>query len=189
MRALRIKRPSLGTVLGLTALIVAVVGTANADQTRVIIRKGNLAKGAVTARALAKGAVKQPALANGAVTSKAVAKGAVGTSALTADAVTAGSLAPGSVYGGSLGTTALQSALIADTDEVAENGKWTPSSVVIAACPQGERLLTGGVLFTDPGNNEVAIVKSAPTENGWVGQITSNAGGAAKAEVQAVCLK
>ena len=189
MRAIKTKRPSLGTVLGLTALIVAVVGTANAAQTRVIVRKGDLAKGAVTARALAKGAVKEPALAKGAVASKAIAKGAVGTSALSADAVTAGALAPGSVYGGALANESTHSAPLVDADESIDLSTWTPSSVAIANCGVGERPLTGGVLITSPGNGRVAIIESAPTETGWVGQISSDAGGAAKAEVQAVCLK
>ena len=48
-------------------------------------------------------------------------------------------------------------------------------------------------MFTDAGNREVGIVTSQPfvngPDNGWVGAITTNAGGAAKAEVQALCLK
>ncbi len=189
MRAIRTKRPSLGTVLGLTALTVAVVGTASASQTRVIVRKGDLAKGAVTARALAKGAVKAQALGKGAVTPSALAKGAVDTATLAPDAVDAGALAPSSVYGGALGAVAVHRQSITDIDGPPEISNWTPSSIVVVKCDSGERLLTGGVVITDPANGRVSIVQNAPTENGWVGQISSDAGGAAKAEVQAVCLK
>ncbi len=183
------KRPSLGTVLGFTALVVAVVGTAQASSTKIIVRKQNIAKAAVTAKALAPGAVHSKALANGSVTAKTIGKGAVGPSALGADSVTSGAIAPDSIYGGAIGPVDVHTATLIDVDAVAENGTWTPSTVAVAACSSGERLLTGGVIFTDSGNNEVAIVKSAPTESGWVGQITSNSGTTAKAEVQAVCLK
>ena len=197
------KRPSLGTVLGFTALIVAIAGTASARPTHVIVRKGDIAKGAVTANAIAKGAIHAKALAAGAVNARALANnsvsaatlkaGAVTPAALAPNAVTASALAPGSVYGGALGPVAFHSAPIADLDEVEENGTWTVSSTVTAPCGTGERLLTGGVVFTNPGNREVAITQSAPFANasnsGFVGQITSNAGGTATAEVQALCLK
>ena len=185
----RLKRPSLGTVLGLTALVVAVVGTANASQSRTIIRKGDIAKGAVTANTIAAGAVHTKAMAKGAVTSKLLGQGGGHRRALAADSVTSGAIAPSSIYGGSLGAVVTHNIALTDTDAVAENGTWTPSTFPNVTCGSGERLLSGGVIFTDLGNHEVAIVKSGPSENGWVGQITSNSGGAAKAEVQVVCLK
>jgi hypothetical protein len=185
----KLQRPSLGTVLGFTALIVAVVGTANASSSRTIIRKGDIAKGAVTANSLAPGAVHAKALAKGAVTAKALAGGAVGASALAPDSVTSNAIAPSAVYGGALGPVVVHTAPISDVDADPSNIEWTASALAVASCATGERLLTGGVTFTDTGNDEVAIVKSAPSESGWVGQITSNAGGTAKAEVQAVCLK
>jgi hypothetical protein len=198
-----IRRPSLGTVLGFTALIVAVAGTASAGQTHVIVRKGDIAKGAVTAKALAKGAVHAKALAAQSVNARALANnsvsaanlkaGAVTPAALAPNAVTASALAPGSVYGGALGPVSLHVAPIADPDLVPSNPEWTASNTVTALCGVGERLLTGGVVFADPGNREVAIVQSAPFANasssGYVGQITSNSGGKATAEVQALCLR
>ena len=52
------RRPSAGLVLGALALIVAVAGNSGAFAgTKVIVRKGQIAKGAVTAKALAQGAV------------------------------------------------------------------------------------------------------------------------------------
>lgn len=197
------RRPSLGTVFGFTALVIAIAGTANAGSTHVIVRKGDIAKGAVTANALAKSAVHAKALAPGAVSSRALASnsvaasnikaGAVTPGALAANSVTAPALAPGSVYGGALGPVAFHSTPIDDVDEVEENGTWTASSAVTVGCGLGERLLTGGVTVTDPGNREVAIIQAAPFANasisGYVGQITSNSGGKAAAEVQALCLK
>jgi hypothetical protein len=209
----KLKRPAPGTALGLLALIVALVGTANAGSTHVIVRKGDIAKGAVTASTLAKGAVHAKAIAKGAVTAKALKHGAVGADALAPDAVTpaaiktgavgadalaanvvtASALAPGSVYGGALGPVAVHSTPIADLDETADLSTWTTSNTETASCAPGERLLTGGVVFTNPGNRRVGIVRSLPFSsgeaNGVSGQITSDSGGTATAEVQAICLK
>lgn len=193
MRKLILRRPSAGVVLGTLALIVAVAGNSGAFAgTRVIVRKGEIAKGAVTAKNLGKGAVHPKALSPGAVTAAAIKPGAVGAAALGPDAVTSGALATGSVYGGALGEVTLHSAAIVDAD-VDPLGEWTVSQPVTVLCGSGERVLSGGVVFTVTGNREVGIVTSQPFVNGansgWVGAITSNSGGAAKAEVQALCLK
>ncbi len=125
--------------------------------------------------------------------SKAVAKGAVGPEALSPDAVTASALAPNSVYGGALGPVTTHSTPIADLEEVPSNPTWTASSSENASCEPGERLLTGGVVFTNPGNREVGVIESLPVSNanvgGIIGRITSNSGGTAAAEVEAICLK
>lgn len=197
------RRPSLGTALGLLALIVALAGTANAGPTHVIVRKGDIAKGAVTASALAKGAVTAKALRKGAVGAGDLAPGSVGgaalktggvtSAALAPNAVTASALAPGSVYGGALGPVTLHATPIADVDLVPSNPEWTASTTEQAACGVGERLLTGGVVFTNPGNKEVSVLQSLPVVSssfqGVVARITSNSGGTATAEVQAICLK
>jgi hypothetical protein len=204
MRRPKLKRPSTGTVLGLLALIVAVAGNTGAFAgTSHKVTKADLAKGAVTARALAKGAVTPKALASGAVTAKALAKDSVTTASLKAgsvspaglapNAVTASAIAPGSIYGAALGPVVVHGAPIADLDAVAENGTWTASNTETATCGPGERLLTGGIVFTNPGNREVGVLESLPFSNetsaGMVGRITSNSGGTAAAEVQAICLK
>jgi hypothetical protein len=204
MSKIKLKRPAPGTVLGFIALLVALAGNANAFSTQTtIVRKGDIAPGAVTAKALAKGAVHAKALAQNAVGSKALAKGAVnaralaggavGAVALAPDAVTAAALAPGSVYGGALGPVTLHSASIADADESPASGTWTASSSGTALCAPGEHLLTGGIVFTNPGNREVGVLESLPfsnaTSSGIAGRITSNSGGSAAAEVQAICLK
>ena len=195
MKALKLRRPSTGTVLGLLALIVAVAGNtgAFAGTTHIVVRKGDIAKGAVTANALAKGAVHAKALAKDSVTAASLKAGSVTSAGLAPDAVTASAIAPGSVYGGALGSVDVHSTPIADLDAIEQNATWTTSNTEEATCAAGERLLTGGVVFTNPGNREVAIVRSLPISNssfqGYSGQITSNSGGGATAEVQAICLK
>jgi hypothetical protein len=189
--------------MGFLALIVALAGTANAGSTHVIVRKGDIAKGAVTAKVLAPSAVHAKALATGAVTAKALANGSVSTAALKSgsvtsaalapNAVTASAIAPGSVYGAALGAVEIHSVPIIDRDEAADLSTWTTSDTGTALCAPGERLLSGGVIVTNPGNRRVAIVRSVPisnlSANGYSGQITSDSGGTATAEVQAICLK
>jgi Trk K+ transport system NAD-binding subunit len=194
MKKPKLRRPSPALVLAFLALVVAVVGTAAAaPKTTVIVRKGEIAKGAVTAKALAQGAVHPKALAGGAVSAAAIKPGAVGSSAIAPDSVTAPAIAPGSVGGGTLGEVTMHSTAITDVDAVADNGDWTPSAPVTILCGPGERVLSGGVVFTTAGNNEVGVITSQPFvnggNNGWVGAITTNTGGLAKAEVQALCLK
>ena len=147
----------------------------------------------MTAKALRKGAVGGGALASGSVSAAALKAGAVTPAALAANAVTATALAPGSVYGGALGPVDVHSALIVDLDAVPHNGEWTASNSETATCALGERLLSAGIVFTDPGSREVAPLAVTPLNNGTpsgaVGRITSDSGGTATAEVQAICLK
>jgi hypothetical protein len=211
----KLKRPPPGTALGFLAVLIALAGNtgAFAGPTHLIVRRGDIARGAVTANALAKnavtaaklrqaavttralkqGAVTANAIAAGAVGAPALAKGAVGPTALAPDAVTASALAPNSVYGGALGPVSVHSTPIADLDEAADLSTWTTSSTETASCTTGERLLTGGVVFTNPGNRRVAIVRSLPftvgEASGVSGQITSDSGGSAAAEVVAICLQ
>lgn len=210
----KLKRPAPGTVLGLLALIVAVAGNTGAFAgSGKKVTKNDLAKGAVTAHALAKGAVRAPKLAKGAVTARAIKQGAVGAGALAADAVgpaaikpgsvgagalapnavTSSALAPGSVYGAALGPVMVHTTPIADLDVPPEISTWTTSNTETASCGPGERLLSGGVIVTNPGNRRVSIVRSLPFSTGTLegvsGQISTDSNGTAAAEVQAICLK
>jgi hypothetical protein len=199
----KVKRPSPATVIAILALIVAMGGTAEAVKTHSLVHKGDIVKGAVTAKALANGAVHPKAISKGAVKEAAIAKGAVGVAALapgavtagaiSPDSITSGALAPGSVYGGALGAVSSYTAPITDLDAAPENPVWTASNTVTVACSAGEHVITGGVVFTNPGDREVAIIQSTPFVNGstqgWVGQISSDSGGTAVAEVQVLCLK
>jgi hypothetical protein len=73
------------------------------------------------------------------------------------------------------------------------NGEWTASETDDANCGTGEQLLTGGITFTNPGNREVGVLEALPivnpTGDGVIGRITTNSGGTAAAEVEAICLK
>jgi hypothetical protein len=151
-----------------------------------------LRDGAVTGPSIAAGAVTANGLAAGAVTSKAIAGGAVGVPALAPDAVTKAAIAPGSVYGGALGTESIHMTPIVDQDAVAENGTWTPSNTEVTLCAPGEALLGTGFIFTEPGNHEVSFLRAAPflggAGNGVSGEIASNSGGSARAQIMAICL-
>jgi hypothetical protein len=54
-------------------------------------------------------------------------------------------------------------------------------------------VLSGGVVFTNGADREVGITTSQTfvngPQNGWVGAITTNAGGPARAEIQVLCLE
>jgi hypothetical protein len=195
---------SIGALLGLAALIVSLSSGADAKTRHVLVHRGDIAPGAVTAKSLARGAVHAKALAKNAVHTKALAKeavraralakGAVGASAIAPNAVTAAAIAPHSVDGGALGEETFHTKVIADADAVASNPEWTAGNTEIAACAPGEALLSASFSFTEPGNREVAFLQARPIitstgSSGVAGRITSNSGGTAIGEVGALCLK
>jgi hypothetical protein len=198
--------------LSVVAVVMASIGWATAT-TRVVVRKGDIAPGAVTAKALAKGAVTSPKIRKHAVTAPKVAeaairsinlasesvnqrtlkKEAVGTIALANDAVTGAQLAPGSVYAGALRKLSVQTKPIADLDVGAHNGEWTESNAETVLCKPGEKLLGPGFGFTESGDHQVTWLQVMPYLNGEsqgvTGRIATDAGGAAKAEIGALCLE
>ncbi|MGH2936874.1 MAG: hypothetical protein ACRDPE_01990 [Solirubrobacterales bacterium] len=151
-----------------------------------------LRDGAVTGGSIAEGAVTASALATGSVTSKALAQGAVGAPSIANDAVTKAAIAPGSVYGAALGAESIHMTPIIDRDQVASNPEWTASNTEVALCAPGEALLGTGFIFTEPGTREVSFLRAAPflasTGNGVAGEIASNSGGSARAQIMAICL-
>jgi hypothetical protein len=220
MHTSELRHPSPGTIMGFLALIislmalaVALSGIADAARHVYVVKKGDIAPGAVTAKTLAHGAVHPKALAKGAVTSPKIAAGAVDTPglakgavtanalghgavtppALADDSVTSSAIAPKSVYGGALGDETIHTATIKDQDEIASNPTWTASSTGAAICGTGERLLQGGLNFINPGNREVSFIEALPVlnpnTNAFVGAFSSNSGGSAEAQVIAACLK
>lgn len=220
MKKLKDKNHSRDGILGLAALIVAmmalivaVVGVAGAAPTRVVVRKGDIAPGAVTAKSLAKGAVTAKKIRKNAVTSAKLADGAVqgrnlapgavsqqslgsevvGTAALAKNAVTASQLAPGSVYGGALGTQTLVTKPIVDLDAIAHNGEWTASNTEAALCGPGERLLSPGFAFNVPTNGQAIWLQALPILNGGTsgvtGRMVTDAGGTVAGTIAALCLK
>lgn len=199
------RRPSLGTAMGFLALVVALGGVATAAPNRTtLVQRGDIAPGAVTARALAQNAVKAKAIASGAVNSRkladgavnrrVLAKGAVTTRSLAPSAVTSAAIAPGSVYGAALGQISIKATPIADIDQVAANPEWTAGNSEVALCAPGEALLGTGFLFTNPGNREVTWLEATPflspsSGSGVKGRFASNSGGSATGQIMAICLK
>lgn len=203
------RRPSAGTflgavgaLLGLAALIVSLSSSADASSQGRMVKASEIAPGAVTARKLAPGAVTSKKLSANAVTSVKLATGAVNRRVLKKEAVTANGLAtasvtraaiaPGSVYSGALVPETTHVTAIKDLDEVAHNGEWKASNSEAALCGAGEALLGTGFAFTEAGNGQVGMLQALPIlaspANGVMGQITSDSGGTAKAEIVAICL-
>ncbi len=204
---------SLALVFSLVALAIALSGIADAARHIYVVKKGDIAPGAVTAKTLAHGAVHPKALAKGAVTARKIkagavnsaalakgavtpaelARGAVTPPALAEDSVTSTALAPKSVYGAALGDETVHTATIKDQDEIAANPDWTASSTGVAICGTGERLIQGGFSFTNLGNRQVSFLEALPilnpSTNGFKGAFTSNSGGSAEAQLTAYCLK
>ncbi|MFN8215693.1 MAG: hypothetical protein U0R71_03770 [Solirubrobacterales bacterium] len=193
----------VGLLLGLIAVVISLSGIADASSShghKITARQ--LAPGAVTAKAIARGAVGPKALRKSAVNSRALADGAVNkrilakesviARALAPAAVGAAAIAPGAVYGGALASESIHVTPIADHDAVASNPEWTPSNTETALCAPGEALLGTGFMFTEAGNHEVGFLRAAPFlaagGNGVTGEITSNSGGTAKAQIMAICL-
>ena len=172
------RRPSPALVLSMITLFVAITSTAGALPGRHLVEKGDIARGAVTSRALARGAVKGRAIAPRAVTSKKLAN----------DAVTSGKLAPFSVGAFALGDTTTVSASITDADPTANDFAWTTSPSAVAVCPSDGTLLGGGVAITTSTFHRAFIQTSAPGANRWEGTISTDTGGASPGQVYAICL-
>jgi hypothetical protein len=178
MERLASKRPSPSLVLSMITLFVAITSTAGALPGENLVRKGDIAKHAVTARALARGAVKARAIASKAVTSKKLAN----------DAVVQRTLAPFSVGASALGDTTTVSTPIADSDPTANDFAWTTSPSAVAVCPEGSILLGGGVSITSSTFHRGFVQTSAPASDRWEGTISTDTGGASPSRVYAICL-
>lgn len=210
MSEVRRGRPDRPTIIATAALVVAIAalvaavgGLAVAAPGKTVVRKvvvrkgmvhrGEIAPGAVTAKAIAHGAVSAGKIRKEAITGPKLAKASVTSEAIAADAVTAGAIAPGSVYGGALGQESVVTHPIADLDKVPHNGEWTPSSAEIAECGAGEALLGVGFSFPNPNNGQALWLQALPLVNGPTkgvsGRIETDAGGTANAVVAAICLK
>jgi hypothetical protein len=203
---------AFAAVMSVVAVAISLSGFASASPT-VLVRKGDIAPGAVTAKSIHKGAVTTaklqkgavtsgklgagsvtaPALGNGSVTGAKLGTGSVTSPAIAPDAVTASSIAPGSIYGGSLGAETVVAKPIADLDADAHNGEWTASNVEAALCGTGEALLGTGFAMTSPGNGQAGWLEALPVINaetrGVLGRFTTDSGGTAAGEIVAICLK
>jgi hypothetical protein len=184
-------------VFALAGFAVSVSGIATASP-KVIVRKGDIAPGAVTTKALAKGAVTAPkiqkatitaaklkngavtapkladgsvtatALGNGSVTASKLGPGSVTAPAIAGGAVTSGAIAPLSVGAAQMGEEEVVLKPIADLDVAAHNNEWTASNLEVAVCGPGQRLLGGGFSFTTLNNGESNWIEELPIINGEV---------------------
>ncbi len=125
MNRLAPTRPSPALVLSLITLFIAITSTAGALPGRGLVKKGDIARNAVTSSDLARGAVRARAIAKHAVTRKKLAR----------HAVVSRTLAPESVGAFALGDTVTASAPISDADTTPPpDGAWTASATVAAPC-------------------------------------------------------
>jgi hypothetical protein len=202
---------AFAATMSLVAVAISLSGVATASQ-KVLVRKGDIAPGAVTAKSIHKGAVTTaklqkgavtsgklgagsvtaPALGNGSVTAAKLGTGSVTPPAIASDAVTAPAIAPRSVGATQLTEEEVVTKPIADLDKIAHNGEWTASNVEEAVCGAGADLLGGGFALLSPNNGESTWIQVLPIINGETkavsGRFSSDAGGAANGEVFAICL-
>jgi hypothetical protein len=125
----RIRRHLQSHVVGYIALFVALSGTALALPGTNKVKKNDIARGAVTGKAIAAAAVAREKLRNNAVTSSkldagavietALADGAVTTPKLRDDAVTRSKIGQGEINGGKLANGSVNSAKVADGELLA----------------------------------------------------------------------
>src|SRR4051812_43316456 len=109
MRRLKIIRPTAPVVINLIALFILLGGQAVALTGKDRVKKGDLARGAVTARNLASGAVS---------TSRLAARSVIGA-ALGGGAVTGRTINPGVVNGQALAGTFQIPGNVPDLDAIA----------------------------------------------------------------------
>jgi len=162
------------------ALFIVLGGHALALSGKAVVRRNDIAAGAVTARNLAPGIVTNAKLGNHSVTKPALAKGAV----------TGQAISPSSVHGDTLAGTIQVPTVVPDVDAIA-GVNWTTSSAT-ATCPPGAMLLNGGMTIQSGGNNKAAIQSLLPSSSNastWIGAISSDTGGASPAQLYAYCLR
>lgn len=188
---------SVANVLSLTALFVALAGSAYAagkigpgavksqNIAKEAVTNQKLRNGSVTAAKLAKGSVINSKLANKVVTNSKLGNEAVGTSKLAKKSVKANVLGPEAVTAGKLGTGSVSATKLAPSlylqllknvtyvTETSANDSLEEKSVV-ATCPVGKEVLGGGAKINSPVSVKVAVSASYPqvsvanSRNGWI---------------------
>ena len=177
-------RPSAPFVINLIALLIVLGGQAIARPGPGVVKRDDFARRAVTAPNLAPRAVARRKLALHSVTTRALARAAVTGRVLRPHSVNGRSLAGGLPFPGD----------IPDMDPpgpMGSDGNWTASGAT-ATCPRGTRLISGGLTIRDSAGHRAFVQSSAPSGSNpaaWVGQISSDAGGASPAVLVAFCLR
>jgi hypothetical protein len=167
-------------VINLIALFIVLGGQAIALSGKDRVGKGDLAPGAVTARNLAPGTVSTNKLAGHSVID----------AALGAGAVTGRTINPGVIRGQALAGTFQIPATVSDLDAIA-GLNWTTSGAT-ASCPSSAKLLGGGVMIQNVTTTGAVIQSTFPSGSNastWVGEISTDTGGASPAMLYAHCLR
>lgn len=172
-------RPSAPLVINLIALSIVLGGQAIALPGRKVVKRDDLAAGVVTARNLAPGAI----------TTRKLARHAVTDAALANRAVIGRAIGPRSVHGSKLAGAIQIPANLSDLDSPVDFS-WTTSGST-ATCPPGALLLNGGMTIQDSPSHRAfvqSIYPSSSNASTWVGQISTDTGGASPALLYAYCL-
>lgn len=182
MSNLKSYRPTAPIVINLVALFIVLGGQAVALQGKNDVKKNDIAAGAVTTRNLAPGIVTKTKLARHAVTD----------AALDNRSVVGRTIAPGSIHGLTLAGTIVVLANVPDADPVGDGGDftWTTSGAT-ATCPSGALLLNGGIRIQTSLSHRAFVLSTSPSNSNaltWVGQISTDTGGASPGELRALCL-
>lgn len=184
MSTIKNYRPGAPVVINLIALFIVLGGQAVALQGKGRVKRDDIAAGAVTARTLGQGIVTASKLRRHAVTSTQLGN----------DSVTGRAIHPGSVHGVSLVGTIQVPASIADLDPagpMGSDGNWTTSGAT-AACLPGTLLLNGGVTIQDSASHRALVQSTSPSASNaltWIGEISTDTGGASPGAVIAHCLR
>ncbi len=181
MKRLKSYRPTAPLVINLIALFVILGGQAIALSGQKRVKRDDFAKGAVTAKNLAPGAVTKSKLAGHAVTDDA----------LGSRMITGRMIQPDVVRGPNLAGTFQVPAQIPDSDPI-EDSHWTTSMTATAACPADARLLDGGISIRTSDFHKAFIQSTFPSSSNastWVGEISTDTGGASPGMLFAHCLR
>jgi hypothetical protein len=181
MARLKSYRPTAPMVINLIALFIVLGGQAIAVSGHGRVDADDLAKGSVTARNLAFGAVTKSKLARHAITD----------AALGSRVVTGRVIEPGVVRGQNLAGTFQVPAQVPDADPI-EDSHWTTSTTGTATCPSDARLLDGGIVIQTSPFQKAFIQSTFPSSSNastWVGEISTDTGGASPALLYAHCLR
>ncbi|MCU0279874.1 MAG: hypothetical protein MUE31_13425 [Candidatus Nanopelagicales bacterium] len=175
-------RPSPALVVSFAAITLLAGGTAMAAPdapdsglqalTKAKVRKiaTNQANKAITDRAPTLEVLLAQTVADNAISTAKIADGAVTSAKLAEDAVKAREFGP---------------------TQVATNGAGianTTTATVAVTCPAGTQMISGGGTATLGGNDNIFMVRSAPSGNGWAVTYRNLSGAALTITAVATCL-
>lgn len=176
-------RPSAPIVINAIALFIVLGGQAIAMSNQGVVQANELATGSVTAKNLAPGIVGTKKLARHAVLGRA----------FHSKAITGRAVAPGAIHGETSAGSYAVPGSIPDLDPagpMGSDGNWTASGST-ASCPSGALLIGGGLRMRDDPSHRAFLQSSFPSSSNastWVGEISTDSGGASFGQLYAFCL-